>query len=148
MCKSYVAVYLQKNFGNPVRLPRKSNIRYAFLSCIQKQFENHYNNRVKILSNPVQVHLNEKDLRMHGSSVMPGMMYFVNKIFEEKIKNEMFFEINSYHFIDKMSISEAIRKYQQVHGYDEEVFPFETIHRAYYDMRKTTKINSNNAHKN
>ena len=144
MCKPYVAFYLVKNFGNPVRIPRKSNIRYTFLSCIQKDFADHYNNRVKALEKPVEVHLNEKDLKTHGSSIMPGMMYFVNKLFEERIKNELFLQINLYIYDHQLSIKAAIRKYQEENGFDESVYPFDSIEKTYHRMKKDALKKGNN----
>ena len=146
-CKSYVAFYLQQNYGSPVHLPRKSNLRYTFLACLQKQFWLCYQNQFKGLESTIEFKVNHQDLKIHGCALKPEMMYHINKIFEEKLKNEMFFEINQYHFIEGLTVYDSIRMYQKRHGFTEEVFPFETIHRAYYDMRPKVELKKDkNAH--
>ena len=145
--KKHVAHYVKEHYGNPVKLPRKLQVRYNFLSCIQKEFEPASHNRVKLLSTTIEVHLNEKDLRQHGASVKPGMMFYINNLFEEQLRNEMFFTVNRLHYVEGNSITGAIKAWMQQNGFDEETFPFATIHQAYYTMRKSLIKNRNNSHK-
>ena len=133
-CKSYVAHYLKSKFGNPVRIPPKTQTRKIFLACVQKEFEPQYHKRVKLLPEKVEVKLNEKDLRNHGHSIEPGNMFFVNGVFEEKIKNEMFHQVSRYHFKQNMKLRDAMLKYQQENGFTEEIFSLETIRCAYYAL--------------
>jgi len=139
-CKPYVKHYLVSRFGNPVKLPRKSQTKKLFLACIKKNFEPSRSQFIAQLPASLEIQLSKHDLSQHGHTIDSGMLFFINGIFEEKIKNEMFFEVTLLRSEKKMTLKNAIAVYQQQHGFTNENFPVEAIQAAYYRCMPENKF--------
>lgn len=146
-CKPYVKHYLTTRFGEPAQLPRKSQVKKLFLACIKKQFEPARAKFIAQLPATLEVKLSKHDLSQHGHTIDDQMMFFINGIFEEKIKNEMFFEVTQLRHNNRMTLKSALITYQQQQGFTDETFPVEAIQAAYYRCLPENKIFPKTANK-
>lgn len=136
-CKEYVAHYLRRvypyhKFEEFVQFPPSSIVRHTFLNTLEKKFHPSSDYNVKVFPAKVQIVIRVNDLSQYGVSVKPALHYHINSVFEEKIKNELFFIITKMRDeVNGLSLRDAILAYQKMYNFKEETFSYEAIAQSY-----------------
>lgn len=152
-CKSYVAHYLRRVYphrvhAQVVHFPPSSLVRQNFLNALSKTFHPSSSYNVAVFSEKVEILIRINDFSQFGHSVAPAMQYHINGIFEEKLKNDLYFIITSLRSARfDMTLKKAIEHYQELYGFTEETYPSDTIAQAYYRAKKTAENLLHNCHK-
>lgn len=125
--KSYSKHFLELNYGNPVNLSKCKELYEIFKSYLKK----HSNSKSsKVLSNniyshKVEIFISEDDFYRFGWEISSNDMFQFNKIIQNRAKFMMRNLISFYNSF--MSLSDSIRYFQDNFGFNEDVWPFESI---------------------
>jgi hypothetical protein len=142
-CKPYVAQYLRSYYPHPtnsqiVKLPRKSILQQTFLNALCKNFHRSSDYNLKVFTEKVEFAVRKNDLHQHGHTISIAQHYHINAVFEEKLKNELFYIITSIRSHGQ-SLKQAIHHYQMFCGFTEELFSYEAIAKAYQRASEQSK---------
>jgi hypothetical protein len=147
-CKKYVHHYYTHKYGVPidapiyqleyntttpvVHFPRASAERHAFLSSLCKDF--HSPRPIPpiapVYNHTMQIGIRKDDVSKFGHTVNPRRHSGLNALLEHLIKNEAYCIITTYR-ADGQSWGDAIRHYQTEQGFTEDIYPFDSIEKAY-----------------
>jgi hypothetical protein len=145
--KKYVAHYMYQTYGNPqdstqaIELSQDSLVFNIFKSALTKKWTPGLDKSVKTHLAKLEIKISKSIAQQHGHTINPSMCAYLSGVFEEKIKNELFYEISLMVNHLDYNITQAIKAYQTKYNFTEEIFPFDTIKQAYY--RKCTPIKNN-----
>ncbi len=134
-CKPHVRQALLAQYSEPINLPRKSNFRNTFLSCLTKTFYPHADYDKKTYSAKVEFLINKDELQQHGHSINKALQHHINDVIDDDLRMQLFVFIHA-HFINGKTVDEAVVIYQSVFGFTDDVFHFEAIRTEYFRRKK------------
>lgn len=139
--KPLTKIWLVKNFGNPVRFPRRSNAREIFLSCLEKKFHPKRDYDQESFSETIEVVINCNDVSEHGISLRPAVQYFINRHFENQINNQILIFVFSKRQLGK-TIASAVEEYQRAMNFTEEILSKQAILDRYKRKVKELEVSA------
>lgn len=140
-CKPYVKHWLVKQFGFPVRFPRRSNDLEIFSACCEKHFYPSSDYNKEKYSAQVEIQINEHDQTIHGNFVRKSLHHYINRYFEHRIDLELFMFVFASE-VNNTGINSGIHAYRMLMGFEDEIISFDTLEKRYDRFKKklTNKI--------
>lgn len=134
-CKPYIKHWLEVKYGCPIRLPRNCSFKAQLLSCLTKEFQPkaYYNN--DLYPSSVEVAVGKNEISTFGVSVAPQMHHFLHRTIREQLELNIFIFVTSNN-LSGSSIESAIKAYQTIHGFSEEIFSYDAIRSIYFRYKK------------
>lgn len=137
-CRPYIKHWLEMKYGNPVKIPAKTNFSQRLKCCLMKQFHPSRDYGKKIFPETVEMTITGDPIEL-GHTIPPTLTNFVNSVIREDIEMEI------YHFVNGAkrnghSQNEAFLLYQTKYAFTEDTFSIDAIRQIYF--RFAQKINT------
>lgn len=129
--KPYVARHLQNLYGDPVNLSPNRDLHRFFVDCLKRGDPEHTNKTPKQLDTPVKIKISEYEFYHYGWEISLTDVLALNNRVENDIKLMLRLWIGNYK-IYGFPISKAIKDFQRIFDFPEDVFPYETIKKDDY----------------
>jgi hypothetical protein len=134
--KNYVKCYLEKSFGNPVRMRKESAIGKYFYRLLEDA-EDDQSSKYRDYSDCVKIEIPYHVFLKKGCVLTKHSITEFNNFVEDVIKSQMHAMLDTLIDLQGIEIKKAIDYYYDTFGFDETVFPYETIKKSYYRYRNT-----------
>lgn len=141
-------MYPHQSQSNLVHFPPSSLVRHNFLNALNKQFHPSSSFKIANFTHQVEILIRTNDLFQYGHTIDPTKHYHINAIFEEKLKNDLYFIITTLRSSKYgMPLNQAIEHYRDLYGFTEEIFAYEAIAQAYHRAKIKAEKLLHNCHK-
>ena len=140
--KPYVKRFLEINFGNPVdfrNYPRENEMFRRMLRKPDTAVEHMYPGEMTKLTQQVEVFISEREFYRHGWELTKTDVVSFGKYFEKQTKFLMRSVVSTYVSFG-MPIDRSIQEFQRRYQMEEEYWPFDSIQKDFYRMRKNEDL--------
>lgn len=138
--KPYVKAYLKNNCGDPCDLDHMPSIKEEFLMLFRNPSHRMDNCSINKLNSELNIIISEDNFFRSGWELTQTNMIRFNSIIEKRVKFIMrqFVGVNSSLGIP---VSECIRQFQEVFGFTEDEWSFDSIKKDYQRNGMDNRIN-------
>lgn len=148
-CKPYVRHFLVTKYGDPVNLTSERQLNNFFRRMLKKPCARHDKYYQDLLQYPgtyysckMEVVVSESDFYRYGWELTKTDVVAFNGEIEGRVKMLMRNSVEL--FENMMSQKEAIFRFQEIFGFTEDVWPYESIKKDYYRSVVPNKISIKN----
>lgn len=129
-CKPYVRCFIEQNYGIPIRFYRDKGLMTIIRLLLSRQdsSDDYRPINPNIYCDKVTFHINEHDYNHYGGIFSNRAIMDINLYFEGKVKLLMRSWISAQHTYGMAAI-EAVKQFQDVFGYPENVWKAESIYK-------------------
>jgi hypothetical protein len=128
--KPYVRLFIEQNYGTPVRFYRDKAIMSLIRLMLQKKDTSLQYRPINkdIYSETVTFHLNETDYNHYGGFLSNQAIMDINRYFEQKVRMFMRSWCAAQYFYG-MSAIDTVKSFQQRFGFPEHIWKAESIYK-------------------
>lgn len=140
LCKPYVKRFMELNYGSPCKISDK--ILYDDLRSKLKKKSTRYDSRLsefKKYTDSIQININSDDFYRYGWELTHTNVVAFNRLIEGRAKVMMYSIVGS-RIAFGMNMSDAIEHFMKTFGFDDKVWPKESIYR---DCVRNLKVEKN-----
>lgn len=135
-CKPYVAHYLRTKFGNTANIDRSSAEGKMLFNLLERA-RHETDLKAAKYSHHVDVLLAEGIYLRHGWELTPTAITEFNNWLEEILKERFMVHVDALTSVG-LKKAEAIRQWQDVYNFPEDVWKFETL-KKYHDRQERAR---------
>lgn len=127
-CKPYVRVFIEQNYGKPVRFAKDKGLMVIIRLLLQRKQTNRWPINLNVYTDNVSFTINEYDYNHFGGELNECAVIELNNYFENKVKTMMRTWCKTMHDYGKPA-KECVLMFQSKFGYPEHIWKFESIYK-------------------
>ena len=129
-CKPYIRHWLQRQYGNTVVFPPRSEERLHFVNSLCKTFRPSADYNKTLYPDSVRVAVSQDDITTHGHSISIKMQQHINRYLQHRMELELFMFVVAQR-MKGHSINAAVRDYLALHQFTPDLLSFDAAEKKY-----------------
>lgn len=132
-CKAFVKQWLIKEFGNPVQLPKKHQVRQVIETMLSREYHRAFKSSRD--TETVEIQITQSLFDKIGHSLSEAHRSRLCAYLEKYIKVNMLSMVNNLR-VSGYNTREAINEYRALYGFTDEIFSEDAAVQSYYREQK------------